>query len=270
MHNVALTKGAAKYRIFRSIYITYLDGDRTVNDFIKKIPNILTIFRVACIPAVVYFIIMGNESVTNWVLAFVVLLLAGLSDYLDGKIARKYKVVSNFGKIMDPIADKLMQYAVLVSLYIYGVVPFIVLPIIFIKEILSGVGTLTLWTKLKMVKGASWYGKVYTVFFFAAIYITMTMNLVFYEDAKIAFTTGVLTTGGAIREYTISILMFLVALLGIWTLIMYARQYFKIHRRAIAEESKMPEGLTKAQQNKWIENYKAQQRTLKILAKQGK
>lgn len=240
-----------------------------MNSFIKKLPNILTIFRILCIPALVYFIIMGNESITNWVIAFAILLLSGISDFLDGKIARKYKVVSNFGKIMDPIADKLLQYSVLICLYIYGVVPFIVLPIIFIKEILSAIGTLTLWTKLKMVKSASWYGKVYTVFYFAAIYITMIMNLIFYEDAQIAFTTGVLTTGGAIREYTICILMFLIALVGIWTLIMYTRQYFKIRRKAIAEESNMPAGLTKAQQNKWIENYKAQQRTLKLQAKQG-
>lgn len=206
---------------------------------------------------------MGNESLWNWVAAFAILVITGLSDVADGIIARKFNAVSDFGKIMDPIADKLLQYACLVCLYIYGIVPTIVLPIIFFKELMLGVGALLLFKDLKLIKGASWFGKLYTVIYFVAIYLSMILNLVFYEDAQIAFTTGVLTTGGAIREYTICALMYLVALAGIWALIMYTREYFKIRRKALILESNMPDGLTKAEQNKWLANYKAQKKLLK-------
>ena len=127
-----------------------------------------------------------------------------------------------------------------------------------------------IWGQLQKNESVEFDGKIYTSVFYAAIYLTMILNLVFYEDAKIAFTTGVLTTGGEIREYAICGLMYLITLVGIWTLIMYTKQYFNIRRRALIAESNMPEGLSKVEQKKWLERYKAQQRTLKILAKQGK
>lgn len=241
-----------------------------MNKFVKHIPNILTLFRIVCIPALVYFIILGNDSILNWVLAFVILIVTGLSDVLDGKIARKYNVVTNLGKVLDPIADKLLQYATLVCLYIYGVVPGIVLPVIFFKEFMMGIGTILLYKDLNMVKGAAWYGKLYTVIYFIAIYVTMIINLVFYEDAQIAFTTGVLTTGGQIREIVIIMLMYIVALAGIWSLIMYTRRYFDIRRRALITESNMPQGLSRQEQNKWLNAYKAKKQMEKLEARRNK
>ncbi len=108
-----------------------------------------------------------------------------------------------------------------------------------------------------MVKGSSWYGKVYTVIYFAAIYLTFILNLVFYNDAQVAYTAHELTAGGAVREYAIIILMYLIALAGIWCLVMYTIEYFRIKRRELAKLSNMPQGLKKADQAKWIREYEA-------------
>ena len=84
------------------------------NIIIKAIPNSLTIFR--CVAAVILplLIIYGGELGAR--IAPVLLILAGLSDFLDGFYARKYNVVTNFGKIIDPIADKLLVISVLLAL----------------------------------------------------------------------------------------------------------------------------------------------------------
>ena len=82
--------------------------------FIKKtIPNGLTIFR--CITAILLPLIIIYGGNNGAMIATPLLLLAGLSDYLDGFYARKYNVVSDFGKIIDPIADKLLVIGVLLA-----------------------------------------------------------------------------------------------------------------------------------------------------------
>ena len=80
----------------------------------KTIPNSLTIFR--CITAVLLPLIIIYGGDNGALIAAPLLLLAGLSDYLDGFYARKYNVISNFGKIIDPIADKLLVIGVLLAL----------------------------------------------------------------------------------------------------------------------------------------------------------
>ena len=241
-----------------------------MKDFMKHVPNILTVFRIICVPFLSVLIILGNQGIWYWAGAFILLILTGLSDVLDGRIARKFDAVTNLGKVLDPIADKLLQYACLVCLYIYGVVPTIVLPIIFFKEIMIGIGALVLYRRFGMVKGSSWYGKIYTVIYFAAIYITFIVNLVCYDDAQIAYSTGHLTTAGAIREYSIIILMYIVALAGIWSLIMYTLEYFRIRRRELARLSGMPQDISKARQAAWLRRYESEYKAaLKKTRSQG-
>ena len=104
----------------------------------KTIPNGLTIFR--CITAILLPLIIIYGGDNGAVIAAPLLLLAGLSDYFDGFYARKYDVVSNFGKIIDPIADKLLVIGVLLALasenmldYNYS---FIAALIIILREVL--------------------------------------------------------------------------------------------------------------------------------------
>ena len=108
------------------------------NLFKKTVPNGLTIFR--CITAILLpmIIIYGGDN--GAVIAAPLLLLAGLSDYFDGFYARKYDVVSNFGKIIDPIADKLLVIGVLLALASENILDynysFIAALIIILREVL--------------------------------------------------------------------------------------------------------------------------------------
>ena len=70
----------------------------------KNIPNILTILRFILIPIILYFIFTGH-----YLLGFIFFTISGITDILDGAIARKFNLVPNFGKLMDPLADKLTQ-----------------------------------------------------------------------------------------------------------------------------------------------------------------
>jgi CDP-diacylglycerol--glycerol-3-phosphate 3-phosphatidyltransferase len=82
---------------------------------IWNVPNILTIFRIALIPVYIVFYRKGDYYV-----ALTVFLVASLTDFLDGKIARKHHLVTSFGKLADPLADKLMCITVLLSFTFSG------------------------------------------------------------------------------------------------------------------------------------------------------
>ena len=72
----------------------------------KNLPNILTIFRIILIPIILPLILLDTQN-TN-LFAFIAFIVASLSDYFDGYLARKYNLTSNFGTMLDPIADKLL------------------------------------------------------------------------------------------------------------------------------------------------------------------
>ena len=95
----------------------------------KHVPNILTIIRFFLVP-IILLLLLNN----NYILAFVFLTISGLTDILDGFIARKFNLITNFGKLMDPLADKFTQISILVVLAIQGIVPIWILIIVVIKE----------------------------------------------------------------------------------------------------------------------------------------
>ena len=80
-----------------------------------NLPNKLTIFRILCIPVFVVLMLVNAIPYNNYI-AVGVFIIASLTDMLDGKIARKYNLVTNFGKFMDPLADKLLVSAALIVL----------------------------------------------------------------------------------------------------------------------------------------------------------
>lgn len=130
---------------------------------LKNIPNALTIVRFVLIPFIVYYILTGQ-----YIAGFVILTISGLTDILDGCIARKFNFITNFGKLIDPLADKATQIAVLASLTFKGIVPLWILMIVFIKEIVMVAGASFLYGK-KLVVSSRWYGKLATVLFYVAI-----------------------------------------------------------------------------------------------------
>ena len=103
----------------------------------KHVPNILTIIRFLLIPIIIIFAIQDNYIAT-----IIVLTISGLTDILDGFIARKFNFISDFGKLMDPLADKATQVALLVTLTIQKIIPIwiiiiVILNFLFISVILS-------------------------------------------------------------------------------------------------------------------------------------
>lgn len=129
----------------------------------KHVPNLLTILRFILIPFIVGYL---NEG--NYILAFVFLTISGLTDVLDGFIARKYNFITNFGKLIDPLADKATQISVLTVLALQNIIPLWILIIVLLKECILIAGASFLYGK-ELVVSSKWYGKVSTVLFYVAI-----------------------------------------------------------------------------------------------------
>jgi len=134
-----------------------------------NIPNLITIFRIILIPV---FLMIFNSNIENKVLyAGLVFLLAGFSDVLDGYIARKYNLTSRLGAILDPFADKLMSFAVLISFTIVGFIPYWILFILLIKETIMIMGGIMLYLrKDEAFIPSNRFGKNATL----ALYISIT------------------------------------------------------------------------------------------------
>lgn len=132
-----------------------------------SIPNILTILRILLIPVYLYFFYSNLSN--SFLLAGLVFILAGISDILDGYIARKYNMTTKLGIILDPAADKLMTFTILISFISKGIIPFWILTAIGIKEVIMILGGSILYLfKGKQVLPSNKYGKVATTSFYAA------------------------------------------------------------------------------------------------------
>ena len=123
----------------------------------KIVPNILTVIRFIFIPSIIVSLIYDN-----YVLALILFTLSSLTDVLDGKIARKYNAISDFGKLMDPLADKLTQLSILLTLAVKNVIPFWIVVILVVKETVMIAGASFLYGK-SLVVSSKWYGKLTTV-----------------------------------------------------------------------------------------------------------
>lgn len=145
---------------------------------LKHVPNILTIIRFILVPFIVGFALKDN-----YIVAAIFLVISGFTDVADGYIARKFNFITDFGKLMDPLADKVTQVATLVVLVVQGIIPLWILIIVLVKEFLLVIGASFLYGK-DLVVSSKWYGKVSTVLFYVAIFISMIskqfdLNLVF-------------------------------------------------------------------------------------------
>ena len=139
---------------------------------IFTVPNILSFCRLAMIPLIVYcYIWLENSLLTAGLL-----LLSGITDVADGIIARTFNMVSELGKALDPIADKLTQAVVLVCFI--SKFPYVLAAVVVfaVKEILNGLGNLRLMRSTGKVHGALWHGKIST----ALLYIVMFIHIIWY------------------------------------------------------------------------------------------
>lgn len=128
-----------------------------------NLPNRLTILRVIMIPFFVFFMLTEYAGETSKWIALAIFIVASLTDLLDGKIARKYNLVTNFGKFMDPLADKLLVCAALICLVDMGkLASWMVIVIISREFIISGFRLVA--SDSGVVIAASYWGKFKTTF----------------------------------------------------------------------------------------------------------
>lgn len=137
---------------------------------LKHIPNTLTVIRILLIPLIVFYIFTGQ-----YILAFAFFTISGITDIVDGFLARKFNLVSNFGKLMDPLADKLTQIATLASLVFTNIIPVWILLVVFLKEFIMICGASFLYGK-DVVVYSKWYGKLATVLLYIAIVISLLLK----------------------------------------------------------------------------------------------
>lgn len=187
-----------------------------------NLPNKLTIFRVILIlPFVV--LLLGNHQGWGWFqslfgggsyvpeyLALAVFIIASLTDLLDGKIARKYNLVTNFGKFMDPLADKLLVCAAMILLVEMGRIPSWIVVLIISREfIISGFRLIA--SDKGVVIAASYWGKFKTTFQM----IMICMMIV--EDAPFLAGLG----GGKLFGILTDVIMWIALLLTLISLVDY-------------------------------------------------
>ncbi len=128
-----------------------------------NLPNKLTLFRIILIPFFVFFLFTGCVGEAGKYIALGIFAVASLTDLFDGKIARKYNLVTNFGKFMDPIADKLLVSSALISFVGLNRLPAWIVIILIAREfIISGFRLVA--SDAGIVLAASWWGKFKTAF----------------------------------------------------------------------------------------------------------
>ncbi|MDR0292913.1 MAG: CDP-alcohol phosphatidyltransferase family protein [Oscillospiraceae bacterium] len=144
------------------------------------IPNILSLIRLCVVPLVplVYFADPALPGANLW--AAGIYLAASLTDVIDGLIARKYNLVTRLGRVLDPLADKLMSFCVLVCIIIGGLIPFWAGVVFFAKETCMGLGALIQYRKINDVPPSNIIGKISTAFFVVVCFVI----LVFLPDPQ--------------------------------------------------------------------------------------
>lgn len=176
----------------------------------KHVPNILTIIRFLLIPVIIIFAIQDDYLAT-----IIILTLSGLTDILDGFIARRFNFISDFGKLMDPLADKATQITILAVLTIQEIIPFWILIIVLLKEFAMIAGASFLYGK-ELVVSSKWYGKLATVLFYFAIVCSLFVQ---------HWNAGNLVTISPLPEFD-KYIYYLAILSTIFSLIMYIKAFY--------------------------------------------
>lgn len=130
---------------------------------LKHVPNILSVCRILLIPVIVVLVCSGN-----YLLALIVFTISSLTDIVDGYIARNFDAVTNVGKLLDPLADKLTQLSLIASLVWSNVISAWILIVLLIKELIMISGAAFLYGK-SVVVYSKWYGKLATVLIYVSI-----------------------------------------------------------------------------------------------------
>ncbi len=181
---------------------------------IWTIPNILCYIRILLIPLFVVLYIKA-ETAGDYLRAAGVILLSGTTDFLDGFIARKFDMITELGKLIDPIADKLTQTALIIVLLVRIEKMYLLLILFLAMQVFLIIAGLIFLKKDMKLDGSKWFGKISTTVFYAVMLIL------------VAFPS--------ISQPTINLLMSLCALFLGMSFILYIREYLSMYREAKTE-----------------------------------
>ena len=185
-----------------------------------NIPNLLSIIRIILVPFIVLCFLKDKL-----LLSLVLLALSALSDVADGKIARKYNQITDLGKILDPIADKMTMFAVVICLWIkYGReiqgLSFLFC-VLLGKDLLMLIGSTIFFNLIKKPVGSLWYGKMSTVIFYAVALAIILLDI-FSIDL-------------ALKNTLIFILVLIAALAAVMAFILYFIFAYKTYKQSRSE-----------------------------------
>ena len=184
---------------------------------IFSIPNIMGYFRIILIPVFCYMY-MNAETKEEYFYAAVVVLISSLTDLFDGMVARKFNMITNLGKILDPVADKLTHAALALCVASKYPSMWILIVLMIFKEGYMGIMGLKYLKKGRMMNGAMWFGKVCTATLFAGLLILF----LFPELSQVLSRT---------------IIVVMMAVM-VATLFMYFRMYGRMKREETEDEVK--------------------------------
>ena len=182
-----------------------------------NLPNKITIARILLVPIMMLMPYIGITAKTSFglpivnIIILIIFLAASFTDYLDGHIARRRNIVTNFGKFLDPIADKLLVLAALVMLVEAGIIPGWIPIIIAAREFMVSAIRMLVATEGKVI-AASKLGKIKTVTQMVAI------SLAFLDtNYFMSFVCGALTGFALILNILMSVAMILAVIATIWS-----------------------------------------------------
>ncbi len=163
------------------------------------IPNLLSLLRLCMIPLIIWLYCTQK----NYALTAVVLVLSGLTDMVDGYIARRFNMVTDLGKALDPVADKLTQASVMFCLLSRFRMMLVPLLLLIFKEVCNGVMSLVVIKKTGKVCGADWHGKVCTWLLYAMMFV----HIVWFDISR-EWTTALI--GICVIMMTLSFALYMV------------------------------------------------------------
>jgi len=196
-----------------------------------NLPNFLTIIRMALVPVFIVFFYMGQSGgQVYFFLAFVVFVAASATDAVDGHIARKYDLITNFGKLMDPLADKVLTTAALIIFVDVGMIPAWVVIVILAREfIITGLRGVAASEGVVIAAGRS--GKLKTFFQMTAIcFILLAVAILGQLDAVVLVNPELslmIFTGAVADGVFLQAFGALVAFIGI--VLMWAAVVFTVY-----------------------------------------
>ena len=162
---------------------------------IITIPNILSVVRLCLIPVIVW-LYLGQK---DYIMTGIFVLFSGLTDIVDGYIARKFNMISDVGKVLDPVADKATQAVVLILLVIHNNLMLIPICVLAVKEIFMLITGYMIIKKCDIVLGAEWHGKAATVL----LSFTMALHLFWHEINPIVSIISIILSTGMLLLTTI-------------------------------------------------------------------